>query len=105
MVWSRLTTRGALVGGWLGLVSSVTMLFLGPAVWRDVLGHAEAIFPYANPGLFSITLAFFGIWLFSITDRSPEAAAEYRAFRAQYVRSETGLGPARGRAANSRKDP
>lgn len=93
MVWSRLTTRGALVGGWLGLGSSVTMLFLGPAVWRDVLGHAEAIFPYANPGLFSITLAFFGIWLFSVTDRSPGAAAEYRAFRAQYVRSQTGLGP------------
>ena len=93
MVWSRLTTRGALVGGWLGLISSVTMLFLGPAVWRDVLGHAEAIFPYANPGLFSITLAFLGIWLFSVTDRSPGAAAERAAFRAQYVRAQTGLGP------------
>ena len=93
MFWSRLTTRGALVGGWLGLASSVTMLFLGPAVWRDVLGHAEPVFPYANPGLFSITLAFFGIWLFSVTDRSPGAAAEIRAFRAQYVRSQTGLGP------------
>ena len=93
MTWSRTTTRGALAGGWLGLVSAMVMLFLGPAVWRDVLGHAEAVFPYANPGLFSISLAFFGIWLFSVTDRSPGAAAEIRAFRAQYVRSQTGLGP------------
>ena len=97
MSWSGTTTRGALVGGWLGLLSSVGMVVLGPAVWRDVLGHAQPVFPYANPGLFSITLAFLGIWLVSLTDRSAAADAERRAFRAQYVRSQTGLGPEPGR--------
>ncbi len=90
--WSRLTTRGALIGGWLGLGSALAMLLLGPTVWCDVLGHAQPIFPYANPGLFSMSLAVLGIWLGSISDRSPSAALEIQAFRAQFVRAETGHG-------------
>jgi cation/acetate symporter len=39
-----------------------------------------------------MTLAFVGIWLFSITDRSARAQKERAAFPAQQVRSETGLG-------------
>jgi cation/acetate symporter len=42
--------------------------------------------------LFSMTIGFVGIWLFSILDRSPQAAVERAAFRAQQVRSETGFG-------------
>ena len=45
MFWSRLTTRGAVHGGWLGLISAVTLMILGPTVWVKVLGHAQAIFP------------------------------------------------------------
>ena len=37
-------------------------------------------------------IAFAGIWLFSITDRSAQAAKERDAFKAQQVRAETGLG-------------
>jgi cation/acetate symporter len=92
MFWGRMTTRGAVIGGWLGLVSSVTMLVLGPTVWEKVLGNPVALFPYDNPGLFSITLSFFGIWFFSITDNSQSAKDEQIAFQAQYVRSQTGLG-------------
>jgi len=95
MFWGGLTTRGALIGGWLGLASAVAMLVLGPTVWRDVLGHARPVFPYANPALFSITLAFLGIWAGSVTDRSPSAAAERKAFAAQFVRSQIGLPAAR----------
>jgi len=92
MFWSKMTTRGAVIGGTIGLVSAVTMLVLGPTVWKAVLGHPAAIFPYDNPGLFSILLAFAGIWFFSITDNSETAQNERRAFEAQYIRSQTGLG-------------
>ena len=92
MFWKRMTTRGAVVGGWLGLISAVVMLILGPTVWKAVLGNPAAIIPYDNPGLFSITLAFVGIWFFSITDKSQNAKDEQRAFDAQYIRSQTGLG-------------
>jgi cation/acetate symporter len=39
-----------------------------------------------------MAIGFVGIWLFSILDRSPNAAKERAAFPAQQVRSETGYG-------------
>jgi cation/acetate symporter len=99
MFWSKLTTRGALIGGFLGLVSAVTLVILSPAVWVTTLGYETAIFPYDNPALFSMSLAFFGTWLFSVLDHSKAALAEKAAFAAQYVRSQTGLG-AEGAAAH-----
>ncbi|MFS2224177.1 cation acetate symporter [Pantoea sp. B65] len=92
MYWSKLTTRGAMIGGWLGLVTAVVLMILGPTVWVKVLGHAQAIFPYEYPALFSMLTAFIGIWLFSITDSSAEGAAERKLFRAQFIRSQTGIG-------------
>lgn len=92
MFWGKMTTRGAVLGGSLGLISAIVLLVLGPTVWKAVLGNPAAIFPYDNPGLFSILLSFAGIWFFSITDNSESAQAERRAFEAQYVRSQTGLG-------------
>ncbi|WP_404838356.1 cation acetate symporter [Aeromonas media] len=92
MFWSRLTTRGAVYGGWLGLISAVTLMILGPTVWVKVLGHAQAIFPYEYPALFSMALAFAGIWFFSITDKSQNASDEHAKFFPQFVRSQTGLG-------------
>ncbi|MBP2232333.1 cation/acetate symporter [Azospirillum agricola] len=92
MFWGKMTTRGAVIGGALGLVSAVTLLILGPTVWKAVLGHPEAIFPYDNPGFFTIPLSFIAIWFFSITDNSETAKNERRAFEAQYIRSQTGLG-------------
>ncbi|USV55869.1 cation acetate symporter [Aeromonas encheleia] len=92
MFWSRLTTRGAVYGGWLGLISAVTLMILGPTVWVKVLGHAQAIFPYEYPALFSMALAFAGIWFFSVTDKSQNASDEHAKFIPQFVRSQTGLG-------------
>jgi cation/acetate symporter len=56
-------------------------------------GFKAALFPYDNPALFSMTIAFAGIWLFSKIDASARARAEREAFEAQY-RSETGIGAA-----------
>ena len=92
MYWSKLTTRGALLGGSLGLLTAGVLVILGPTVWVDVLGHAEAIFPYKYPALFSVSAAFIGIWFFSITDSSDSAAKEREAFEAQYIRAQTGIG-------------
>ena len=94
MFWSRLTTRGAVYGGWLGLVSAVSLMILGPTVWVKVLGHAQAIFPYESPALFSMAVAFVGIGLFSVTDKSQNALDEHAKFFPQFVRSQTGLGAA-----------
>ena len=70
MYWKNLTTRGAMIGGWLGLVSAVGLMVLGPTIWVSILHHEKAIFPYEYPALFSMFIAFVSIWFFSITDKS-----------------------------------
>ncbi|MCP9758030.1 cation acetate symporter [Aquitalea sp. S1-19] len=92
MFWKGLTTRGAVIGGAIGLVSAVVLIILGPAVWVDVMKHEAAVFPYKNPAIFSMTLAFFFTWLFSVTDSSKQAAEEKARFGAQFVRAMTGIG-------------
>jgi len=100
MFYSKMTTKGALLGGILGLISSVALVILSPTVWVDVLGNAKgsAPFPYSNPALFSMSLAFLGIWIGSKMDNSAQAASERAAFDAQLVRSETGIGIAKASA-------
>ncbi|WP_456323500.1 cation acetate symporter [Hydrogenimonas sp.] len=92
MFWKNLTTRGAVVGGSLGLATAVMLVILGPIVWKQILGFEEAIFPYKYPALFSVSVAFLSIWFFSITDKSADAEAEREAFEAQDIRSQTGIG-------------
>ncbi len=96
VLWKNCTTRGAVIGGFLGLISSVALTVVSPSVWEATLGNPKgsALFPYSSPALFSMTIGFVGIWLFSMLDRSPQAAAERAAFKAQQVRSETGFGAA-----------
>jgi cation/acetate symporter len=94
VLWKDCTTKGAVIGGFMGLISSVGLTVVSPSVWEATLGNPKgsAWFPYTSPALFSMTIAFVGIWLFSILDRSAQAAKERAAFPAQQVRSETGLG-------------
>ncbi len=92
MFWSKLTTRGAVIGGSLGLATAVLLVILGPIVWVQILGNTEAIFPYKYPALFSVTVAFIAIWFFSITDNGEDAKREREAFEAQDIRSQTGIG-------------
>ena len=92
--WGGLTTRGAFIGGFLGLLSAVAFVVLGPAVWVQVLGNKTPVFPYEHYALFSMTIAFAGIWLFSLLDNSARAKLDRAAFAYQRVRSETGLGAA-----------
>lgn len=94
VLWKNCTTRGAVIGGFMGLISSVGLTIVSPSVWEDTLGNpaGSAWFPYTSPALFSVTIGFIGIWLFSVLDRSAQAARERAAFKAQQVRAETGFG-------------
>ena len=94
VLWKDCTTRGAVVGGFLGLISSVVLTIVSPSVWEVTLGNPKgsALFPYASPALFSMAIGFFGIWLFSVLDRGARAAQDRAGFPAQQVRSETGIG-------------
>ena len=94
VLWKDCTTKGAVIGGFLGLVSSVGLTVVSPSVWEAVLGNPKgsAMFPYTSPALFSMTIGFVGIWIFSMLDRSENAKQERAAFPAQQVRSETGFG-------------
>ncbi|XPE54724.1 sodium:solute symporter family transporter [Shigella flexneri] len=69
-----------------------------PTIWVEILGHEKAIFPYEYPALFSITVAFLGIW----SSRQPITQRKGRASvncpRAQFIRSQTGFGAQQGRA-------
>ncbi|MDO8608002.1 MAG: cation acetate symporter [Phaeospirillum sp.] len=92
MFWGGLTTRGAVLGGTIGLLMSVIMVVLSKAVWVQSFGFPAEIFPFAYPAIFSVPAAFFFSWLFSVLDNSPRAAQERAAYEAQAIRSETGLG-------------
>lgn len=94
MFWKGLTTRGAVLGGFAGLIGAFVLIILGPTVWVKVLHHAEPIFPYGNPAIFTIPLAFIVAWIVSVLDKSKQAAEDKAGFDAQYVRSMTGIGAA-----------
>ena len=94
MFWKGLTTKGAVIGGFTGLTLAVVLIVLGPTVWVSVLGHAEAVFPYKNPAIFSIPAAFLVSWIVSLLDKSEQAKKDQDGFEAQYVRSMTGIGAA-----------
>ena len=94
VLWKDCTTKGAVTGGFLGLISSVGLTVVSPAVWEATLGYPKgsAWFQYSSPALFSMTIGFVGVWLFSILDNSEQAKKERAAYAAQQVRSETGFG-------------
>jgi cation/acetate symporter len=92
VLWKNCTTRGAALGGFLGLITAVVLTVLSKSVWVDVFHNKDAIFPYTSPALFSMTAGFVGIWLFSLMDNSERAQRDRAGFEAQTVRSETGIG-------------
>lgn len=98
VLWKDCTTKGAVAGGFLGLITSVGLTIVSPSVWEATLGNPKgsALFPYQSPALFSMTIAFLAIWIISLLDRSEQAHQEREAFPAQRVRSETGLGASSG---------
>jgi cation/acetate symporter len=87
LTWRRFNTAGALTGVFVGLVSSITLIILSPAVWPGP-DHEGAPFPLQNPAIVTIPLGFAACWLGTVLSsaRSEKRFAELR------VRSETGAG-------------
>ncbi|UTH75211.1 cation acetate symporter [Chromobacterium sp. IIBBL 290-4] len=61
--WRGLTARGVIWGGAAGIAASLALIVCGPSVWVAALGHAKPLFPYSNPALFAMPLAFAAAWL------------------------------------------
>ena len=80
MYWRGFTTRGAVMGGVVGLGSAILFMILGPSVWVDILGNAKPIFPTAYPALYSVALAFFTMWLISNLDVSEQGVKDKQSF-------------------------
>ncbi len=96
VLWKGCTTRGACIGGFIGLITALVLTVVSPSVWEATLGNPKgsALFPYTSPALFSMAAGFIGIWLFSILDSSARAKTDRAGYMAQKVRSETGIGAA-----------
>lgn len=97
ILWRGCTTKGAVWGGTIGLVTALVLTILSPPVWVAVLGNTTALFPFTSPAIFSMPLAFGTIWLVSMLDRGARARVDRLGFDAQRVRSEIGLGIDQGR--------
>ena len=92
MFWKGLTTRGALAGGYVGLLGSVALVCMGPTIWTKVLSLGASPMPIDMPTLFTLPAAVIVAWLVSVSDNSASALAEKAAFDDEYIRSQTGLG-------------
>ncbi len=89
ILWKRFTTKGAVASIVTGLGLAVVLIILSPTVWVDILKNAKAIFPYKNPGLFSMTGAFLAGIVVSLFSREPEAEAK---FEDEKLRTYLGVG-------------
>lgn len=98
LFWRRFNTTGTVVGMMTGLVSSLVLILLSPAVMgidaptapaRHLI-QAAAIFPLENPGLVSIPLGFLGAILGTLL--SPRDHAAEARYSEVNVRANTGLG-------------
>jgi cation/acetate symporter len=96
VLWKDCTTKGAVVGGSVGLILAVVLTIGSASVWEAVLHYPKgsAWFPYNSAALFSMLGAFFVIYLVSKLDNSKQAQKERALFPSQLIRSETGVGAA-----------
>ena len=94
ILWKDCTTRGAVVGGFVGLLLSVGLTIISPSVWEATLHNppGSAPFPYTSPALFSVIAAFVTIWIVSKLDNGKRAQIDRAGYLGQRVRSETGIG-------------
>jgi cation/acetate symporter len=99
LFWKRFNTQGAVWGIGTGLIASLLLIIISPAIMgvdaptvaaasRHLI-QANPIFPLQNPGIISIPLGFIGAYVGTILSREPEAEAK---FTELFVRANTGIG-------------
>ncbi|GLV30986.1 cation acetate symporter [Sphingobium sp. TomTYG75] len=92
LLWNGCTTRGAAMGGTIGLLTAFILTLLSPTVWTSTFNLGPAPFPYSSAAIFSVPAGFLAIWLISHFDRSSRGAIDRAGYAAQRVRAETGIG-------------
>jgi cation/acetate symporter len=95
LTWKPFNTAGALTGIALGLISSVTLIVLSPAVWPGPDSEG-APFALSNPAILSVPIGFIGCFLGTYLGHERSARRAHSELR---VRSETGLGSEQARPA------
>ena len=94
VLWKDCTTKGAVAGGTVGLITATVLTVGSASVWEAVMKNPKgsAWFPYNSAALFSMTAAFLVIYLVSKMDNSEQAKKERALYPDQQIRSETGVG-------------
>lgn len=82
--WKRFNTVGAVSALLAGLVSSVGLVLIGPAVMGK-----NAIFPLSNPAIVSVPIGFIAAYLGTVLTTEPEAEHKFAELT---VRAHTGEG-------------
>ena len=93
LFWDGFTTRGAIYGAIVGLLSSIVLIVMGPQVWVSVLGNAESLFPYDYPALFTMPLSVAVMVVISKLDRSARGQVDRDNYSQLLLRSEFGDDP------------
>jgi cation/acetate symporter len=97
LYWRRFNTSGMVAGMLVGLISSIVLIVLSPAVMgvdaptaatRHLI-QADAIFPLDNPALLSVPLGFLAAVIGTLLSRDARAEVGYSELN---VRANTGLG-------------
>jgi cation/acetate symporter len=73
MFWKHFTTRGAQASILFGTVATLVLIYLSPTIQIDLLHNKATIFPYRNPGLFTIPMSFVIGILVSLMTPEPSA--------------------------------
>ena len=80
IIWKNLTTKGAYYGGMIGLLTTITLVILGPTIWVEVFGFKEAIFPHKYPAIFTVSISFLAIFVISIMDKTTKQTENHKKF-------------------------
>ncbi len=80
IIWKNLTTKGAYYGGMIGLLTTITLVILGPTIWVEVFGFKEAIFPYKYPAIFTVSISFLAIFVISVMDKTTKQTENHKKF-------------------------
>ena len=83
MFWRPFTTRGAQLSILAGTIATLVLIWMSPTIQIDMLGNKTAYFPYRNPGLFTIPLAFIVGIVTSLVAPEPAASEGFDKLEAQ----------------------
>lgn len=76
--WRRATTQGVVASMVVGGISSVVLIGLSPTVMIDILQCNTCLFPFKNPGLFTIPASFLLGIIVSLLTKDEEANSKYK---------------------------